>query len=142
MTGTALATMAGQTGAAFGLMLAAVCVCLRAGRALDGIHALLLLTALPGVALAWHLPTLWPGLAPLTACAAQTLLIVPAALVWPVRALRGRTQGLTRTAAGLGAGWAARLRLVWLPLLRGPCLVALAGLAVCAALLHVGPALP
>jgi len=134
MTPVVLATCAERFGVAFVLMVLATALCLRASRTLHGLHSMLLLLVLPGVGLAWALPSqshLPLALVPVL----QGVALLPACLVWPVRALRDGAPGLTRAAAGLGAGPAARLRLVWIPLLRGPGLLAMSVLLVCTVVL-------
>ncbi|NVN01496.1 MULTISPECIES: hypothetical protein [Asaia] len=58
-------------------------------------------------------------------------LIVPFCLLPVTLRLSGKIEGLSRAAAGLGMGRSARIRHLWLPLLRLP--VALSGLcfAIC-----------
>lgn len=56
------------------------------------------------------------------------VLLTPFCLLPITRRLSGRFEGLARAAAGLGAGRSARIRYLWLPLLRLP--VALSGLCL------------
>lgn len=64
----------------------------------------------------------------------QAVCLVPLVLLPLLRALDRLPPGLTRTAAGLGAGRLVRLRGLWLPLL-GPSALAAAVLAVAGAVM-------
>ncbi|MFW7268689.1 hypothetical protein ACMAUO_12050 [Gluconacetobacter sp. Hr-1-5] len=66
--------------------------------------------------------------------AVQAACLVPLVLLPLLRALDRLPPGLARTAAGLGAGRAVRLRGLWLPLL-GPAALVAAVLAVAGAVL-------
>ena len=96
--------------------------------------AITLATALllPGIALVlapglwpgWQ-PGLLPGLLPALLFAARMLGPVPLLLLPVLHVLARMPPGQARAASGLGAGPAARLRLLWLPQLAPACLLGL-----------------
>lgn len=102
-------------------------------RVLAGARVCALALAIPGWAAAVVLAVPWrEGAA--AAVAMQAFCLVPLVLLPLLRALDRLPPGLTRTATGLGAGWRARLRGLWLPLL-GPVALAAAALAAAGAVL-------
>lgn len=64
---------------------------------------------------------------------AAGLLIAPFCILPVVQRLSGREEGLTRAASGLGAGRTARIRYLWVPLLRLPIALASLSFAFCVA---------
>ncbi|MBB2206265.1 hypothetical protein [Gluconacetobacter takamatsuzukensis] len=121
---------------------AAVAACgfgllLRAGpvgrRALSGARVCALALALPGWMGAVALSGPWreDGVEPVVT---QAVCLVPLVLLPLLRALDRLPPGLARTAAGLGAGRAVRVRGLWVPLL-GPAALAAAGLALAGAVM-------
>lgn len=58
-------------------------------------------------------------------------LITPFCLLPVTRRLSGRIDGLSRAAAGLGAGRSARIRYLWVPLLRLPIALSFLCLVFC-----------
>ncbi|MBB2158247.1 hypothetical protein HLH33_18440 [Gluconacetobacter diazotrophicus] len=142
MTGLSLASLSGPAvvirlvaAAGGGGVVCGACLLLRAGgwgRVLSAGRAAALALAIPGVVAA-ALPGLVSG-DPAVRAMLQGFCLVPLVLLAPLRALDRLPPGLTRTAAGLGAGPGARARGLWLPLLGPAGLVAL-GLAAGGAVL-------
>lgn len=130
---SALLTLAGGSGGATLIFL--VCLALRGlriARALIAARIMASMLLIPSVMVAAS-PSLLPD-GMITGALLRGACLVPMIVLLPLRALSALPRDMTRTARGLGAGQAARLRMLWLPLL-GPAVLAAMALAMAATIL-------